>query len=138
MTFSCSRSMCMQFPCAWAWIGPMQATNTSQSHLTSLHFTSLHFTSLTMHNGGGGGLFIHTIRVHQHVYNNYITQLSVNTPQLSNKFSCKSIEDILSLTSLFFQKTSLVAFLVFLPYNHATKELLWRKMCKITKPHQKH
>ena len=26
---SCSRSMCTQFPCAWAWIGPMQATNTS-------------------------------------------------------------------------------------------------------------
>ena len=105
-------------------------------HFISHHITSLHFTDNAQ--WGGGGLFIHTICVHQHVYNNYITQLTVNTLQLSNKFSCKSIEDILSLTSLFFQKTSLVAFLVFLPYNHATKELLWRKMCKITKPHQKH
>ena len=26
---SCPRSMCTQFLCAWAWIGPMQATNTS-------------------------------------------------------------------------------------------------------------
>ena len=83
MTFSYSRSICMHFSRVWAWIGPMQVTNTSHSHIL------LHITDSSLKYITGRGIYTHTTRLHLHMYiklhNITINTVMVNTPQVSHR-----------------------------------------------------